>query len=143
MAALSFVVKEGTTKRIQIEGLDAAGNPYDFTNTLVELIAKSVSADATAALNFTLTTDGAGVGVSSPLGRMMFGRPNPIDPDGPLIDATAISGFLLIRFAPGDTIDLVGSADASFMWEARVNSADDTYTIGEGVITVDDSLFDN
>ncbi len=139
-----FTIREGTSKRIQITGLDANGNPYNFTSTTVHLIAKAKSGDATSALDYTLAVDGLGAGVSTPASRMFLGRPNPLNYSGPLTDTAATSGYITVRFPPADTVPLVTTANKPFAWEARVTTASgDSYTLESGTITVTDSLFDS
>jgi hypothetical protein len=139
---MDFTIKEGTTRRILLTGLDANGDPYDYTGSTVELIAKAASGDPDNAFFFTLTVDGAGAAVSDPPSRMFLGRPNPADLDGPLIDTTAEIGYITVRFAPGDTEPLITTQNQTFQYECRVVTAgDDAYTLDEGSVTVVDSLF--
>ncbi|MDQ3540354.1 MAG: hypothetical protein M3440_06665 [Chloroflexota bacterium] len=149
MASFDFTIREGTTKRIQLTGVDANGVAYNYTGATVDVIVKAKSADAIQAVGgsppyFQLVVSGAGVGTSTPAGRMFLGRPNPAAVDGALIDTAASTGYLTIRFAPEDTTALVTTANKAFVWECRVTTgAADAYTLGSGTITVEDSLFDN
>ncbi len=149
MAAFDFTIKEGTTKRIQLTGVDANGAAYNYTGATIDFIVKAKSADTIQAVGgsppyFQLVVSGAGVGTSNPAGRMFLGRPNPAAVDGALIDTAATTGYLTIRFAPADTTALVTTATKAFVWECRVTTGGaDAYTLGSGTITVEDSLFDN
>jgi len=149
MAVFDFTIKEGTTKRIQLTGVDANGTAYNYTGATIDFIVKATSATAVQAVGgsppyFQLAVSGVGVGTSTPAGRMFLGRPNPAAIDGALIDTAATTGYLTIRFAPADTTALVTTATKAFVWECRVTTGGaDTYTLGSGTITVEDSLFDN
>ena len=149
MAAFDFTIKEGTSKRIQLAGVYANGVAYNYTSATVEFIVKATSATAIQAVGgsppyFQLVVSGAGVGTSTPGGRMFLGRPNPAAIDGALIDTAATTGYITIRFAPEDTTALVTTSTKAFVWECRVlTGGSDTYTLGSGTITVEDSLFDN
>jgi len=149
MAAFDFTIREGTTKRILLTGVDANGGPYDYTSSNLYLLVKAKSADAVQAVggsppHFRLEVNGAGGATSTPTNRISLGRPNPTDIDGALIDTGATAGYVTVRFSPSDTINLVTTAAKIFVWEAKVVTAGaDDYTLGFGTITVEDSLFDN
>ncbi len=149
MAIFDFTIKEGTTKRIQLTGVDANGVAYNYTSATVDFIVKATSTAAIQAVGgsppyFQLVVSGAGVGTSTPASRMFLGRPNPASIGGALIDTAATTGYLTIRFAPEDTTALVTTSTKAFVWECRVTTGGaDTYTLGSGTITVEDSLFDN
>lgn len=149
MAAFDFTIKEGTTKRILLTGVNANGAPYNYTSATVHFIVKEKTTDVVQVVGgtppyFTLAVSGVGVGTSTPANRMFLGRPDPAALDGALIDTAATTGYVTIRFAPADTIALVTTAKKTFSWEAKVVTAGaDDYTLGFGTITVDDSLFDN
>jgi hypothetical protein len=144
---MDFTIKEGTTRRIKLEGRDANEDPYDYTDSTVEFLAKAASGDPDDAVRFTLAIDAGGNAVSDPPYRMFLGRPNDADLDGPLIDTTATSGWITVRFAPGDTKPLVTTQNKTFLYECQVRRDDpnpdlvDAYTLDEGAVTVVDSLF--
>ncbi len=147
----NFTVIEGTTQRLLIDALNPNGGRYNATGKTIKFLMKAKSADAVQAVggtppHFELVVDGTGVATSTPANRMFLGRPDPTNLGGPLIDTAATSGYITIRLAPSDTVDLVTTTTKTFEYECKdttVTVDPDGYRLGRGQITVEDSLFDN
>jgi hypothetical protein len=139
--AYNFTVREGYTRRLHLAALAANGDPFNFTSTTVEFIAKEKSTSVTVAIEYSLVVDGSGVGVSDPTGRMALGEPDETDPDGALVNTAATTGNVTITFDPADSEELATTADKTYSYEVRVTTATQKHLLGFGTITVKDSLF--
>lgn len=146
-----FTFPEGTTFRFLITGTDANAAPYDYTSKTIKFIMKAKTSDTTQTVggtppHFELVVDGSGIGTSTPTNRMFLGRPDPTDIDGALIDTSATTGYITVRLAPSDTIDLVTTSDKTYQWSCKDTTSGgdpDGYRLGRGTITITDDLFSN
>lgn len=144
MASNDIVLMEGATGRSLITFTDANDAPVDLTSATVTFWVKSRSGDPTPLLDFALVVDGAGVGTSTPAGRMALGRPNPANYSGPLIDTAATFGYVTIEFFPGDSEPLVTTSARDFVHQTRATFPDGrVYKSAIHRLTVQDSIFED